>query len=79
MNNFMNNRTILSIIDVKTNKSIFNTDSAPVIPNIAEIITVSIDGSDKDYIVENGKFVYEKETVTNIRTTYVFVYVKSID
>lgn len=79
MNNFMNNRTILSIIDVKTNKSIFNTDSAPVIPNIAEIITVSIDGSDKDYIVENRKFVYEKETVTNIRTTYVFVYVKSID
>ncbi len=75
----MNNRTILSIIDVKTNKSIFNTDSAPVIPNIAEIITVSIDGSDKDYIVENRKFVYEKETVTNIRTTYVFVYVKSID
>ena len=79
MNNFMNNRTILSIIDVKTNKSIFNTDSAPVIPNIAEIITVSIDGSDKDYIVENRKFIYEKETVTNIRTTYVFVYVKSID
>ena len=79
MNNFMNNKTILSIIDVKTNKSIFNTDSAPVIPNIAEIITVSIDGSDKDYIVENRKFVYEKETVTNIRTTYVFVYVKSID
>ena len=79
MNNFMNNRTILSIIDVKTNKSIFNTDSAPVIQNIAEIITVSIDGSDKDYIVENRKFVYEKETVTNIRTTYVFVYVKSID
>ena len=79
MNNFMNNRTILSIIDVKTNKSIFNTDSAPVIPNIAEIITVSIDGSDKDYIVENRKFVYEKETVTNIRTTYVFVYAKSID
>ena len=79
MNNFMNNRTILSIIDVKNNKSIFNTDSAPVIPNIAEIITVSIDGSDKDYIVENRKFVYEKETVTNIRTTYVFVYVKSID
>ena len=79
MNNFMNNRTILSIIDVKTNKSIFNTDSAPVIPNIAEIITVSIDGSDKDYIVENRKFVYEKETVTSIRTTYVFVYVKSID
>ena len=79
MNNFMNNRTILSIIDVKTNKSIFNTDSAPVIPNIAEIITVSIDGSDKDYKVENRKFVYEKETVTNIRTIYVFVYVKSID
>lgn len=79
MNNFMNNRTILSIIDVKTNKSIFNTDSAPVIPNIAEIIAVSIDGSDKDYIVENRKFIYEKETVTNIRTTYVFVYVKSID
>ena len=79
MNNFMNNRTILSIIDVKTNKSIFNTDSAPVIPNIAEIIAVSIDGSDKDYKVENRKFIYDKETDTNIRTTYVFVYVKSID
>ena len=79
MNNFMNNRTILSIIDVETNKSIFNTDSAPAIPNIGEIITVAIDGSDKDYIVENRKFVYEKETDTNIRTTYVFVYVKSID
>ena len=79
MNNFMNNRTILSIIDVETNKSIFNTDSAPVIPNIAEIITVSIDGSDKDYKVENRKFIYDKETDTNIRTTYVFVYVKSIN
>lgn len=73
------NKTILSIIDVKANKSIFNTDSAPVIPNIVEIITVSIDGSDKDYKVENRKFIYDKETDTNIRTTYVFVYVKSID
>ena len=73
------NRTILSIIDVKTNKPIFNTDSAPAIPNIGEIISVSVDGFDKDYIVENRKFMYEKENIgANNRTTYVFVYVKYI-
>ena len=74
------NKTILSIIDVKTNKSIFNTDSVSAIPNIGEIITVSTYGlSDKDYIVKKHKFIYEKETGANIRTTYIFVYVKSND
>ncbi len=71
------NRTILSIIDVRTNKSIFNTNSAPAIPSIGEIISVSFDGSDKDYTVENRKFIYEKEN-DNTRTTYVFVYAKCI-
>lgn len=73
------NKTILSIINVKTNKSIFNTDSAPAIPNIGEIITVSADGFNRDYTVENRKFIYEKENnIANSRTTYVFVYVKWI-
>ena len=44
MNNFMNNRTILSICDVEkpTNQPLFRTDSYPAIPNVGEEIFVGV-------------------------------------
>ena len=76
MNNFMNNRTILSICDVENPDKLplFRTDSFPAIPNVGEEIFVGVLSELKTCTVARREISYTTDP-NGCKLTFILIWV----